>query len=136
MAEKIKVLVVEDSIVFRNLLVSYINRTGDMQVVAVANDPFEARDAIIEHNPDVMTLDVELPKMSGIEFLRKLMPQFPVRTIVISSLSNKVFDALQAGAVDFVAKPTNMNASAREEFLSVELPEKIRIAGKSRLKDR
>lgn len=136
MAEKIKVLVVEDSIVFRNLLVSYINRTGDMQVVAVANDPFEARDAIIEHNPDVMTLDVELPKMSGIEFLRKLMPQFPVRTIVISSLSNKVFDALQAGAVDFVAKPTNMKASAREEFLSVELPEKIRIAAKSRLKDR
>ena len=66
----IKVLVVEDSIVFRELLVQNLNKDPALQVVATARDPFEARDAILTHKPDVMTLDVELPRMSGIEFLR------------------------------------------------------------------
>ena len=78
--EKIKVLVVEDSLMFRSLLVKYINMDPDLSVVAVASDPFEARDAIIRYKPDVMTLDVELPKMDGIEFLRKLMPQYPMHS--------------------------------------------------------
>ena len=114
--EKIKVLVVEDSLMFRSLLVKYINMDPDLSVVAVASDPFEARDAIIRYKPDVMTLDVELPKMDGIEFLRKLMPQYPMHTIVISTLSNRVFDALNAGAVDFVAKPLTTNKEALDEF--------------------
>lgn len=126
--EKIKVLVVEDSLMFRSLLVKYINMVPDMQVVAVASDPFEARDAILKYNPDVMTLDIELPKMDGIEFLRKLMPQYPLRTIVISSLSKRVFDALHAGAVDFVAKPATTDKAALEDFVKNELPGKIKIA--------
>lgn len=69
----IKVLVVEDSIVFRELLVQNLNKDPAIQVVGTARDPFEARDAILSLKPDVMTLDVELPRMSGIEFLRKLI---------------------------------------------------------------
>lgn len=132
--DKIKVLVVEDSLVFRTLLVKYINQDPELQVVAVANDPFEARDAIIQYNPDVMTLDVELPRMNGIDFLRKLMPQYPVRSIVISTLSNRVFDALQAGAVDFVAKPAVTDRSQLDDFVRSELPGKIKIAARARLK--
>ena len=101
----IRVLVVEDSIVFRELLVQNLSKDPAIQIVGTARDPYEARDAIVRHKPDVMTLDVELPRMNGIEFLRKLMPQYPLPVVVISSLSDKVFDALNAGAVDFVAKP-------------------------------
>ena len=111
----IKVLTVEDSMVFRELLVQNLNKDPDIQVVATAKDPFEARDAILEYHPDVMTLDVELPRMNGIEFLKKLMPQYPLPVVVISSLSDKVFDALNAGAVDFVAKPS---VSRSEEHTS------------------
>lgn len=82
----IRVLVVEDSMFFRELLVRNLNRDSDIQVVATAKDPFEARDAILEYRPDVMTLDVELPRMNGIEFLKKLMPQFPLRVVVISEI--------------------------------------------------
>jgi len=131
---KIKVLVVEDSMVFRNLLVTYINQAEGMQVVATANDPYEARDAIIQYHPDVMTLDVELPRMDGIEFLRKLMPQYPQRTIMISSLSDRVFDALQVGALDFVAKPQATDRTMLYEFLKNDLPEKIRAASKAKLR--
>ncbi len=95
----IKVLVVEDSMVFRELLVQSLGKDPGIQVVGTAKDPFEARDAILEYKPDVMTLDVELPRMSGIEFLRKLIPQYPLPVVVISSLSDKVFDAMNAGAV-------------------------------------
>ena len=132
--EKIKVLVVEDSLMFRSLLVKYINMDPELTVVAVASDPFEARDAIIRYKPDVMTLDVELPKMDGIEFLRKLMPQYPMHTIVISTLSNRVFDALNAGAVDFVAKPLTTNKEALDEFVKRELPGKIKVAATAKIR--
>ena len=130
---RIRVLVVEDSMVYRQLLVDALNRNPDIEVVAVANDPFQARDAIIECKPDVMTLDVELPRMSGIEFLRKLMPQYPLATIVISALSDKVFDALSAGAVDFVEKPSVTDREQLNQFLNQELPAKIKTASMARL---
>ena len=126
--QPIKVLVVEDSMVFRELLVQNLNRDPAIQVVATARDPYEARDAIIAHKPDVMTLDVELPRMNGIEFLRKLMPQYPLPVVVISSLSDKVFDALNAGAVDFVAKPAVSSREQLEAFIQTELLVKIKIA--------
>lgn len=129
----IRVLVVEDSMVFRELLVQNLSRDPGIQVVATANDPFEARDMILAHKPDVMTLDIELPRMSGIEFLQKLMPQYPLRTVVISSLSDKVFDALNAGAVDFVAKPAVSNRVQLEEFIRNELLVKIKIAAAAKL---
>ncbi len=125
---QIRVLVVEDSLVFRELLVQHLNADPAITVVATARDPYEARDAIIEHRPDVMTLDVELPRMSGIEFLRKLMPQYPLPVVVISALSDKVFDALHAGAVDFVAKPAGAEREQLEAFVKKELPVKIKVA--------
>lgn len=133
---QIKVLVVEDSLVFRELLVQNLNADPGIEVVASAKDAFEARDAIMKYKPDVMTLDIELPKMSGIEFLRKLMPQYPLPVVMISSLSDKVFDALNAGAVDFVVKPTNANREQLEAFIKKELPVKIKIASIARVSKR
>ncbi len=130
---QIKVLVVEDSLVFRQLLVSALRSDPAIDVVATANDPYEARDMIIKYRPDVMTLDVELPKMNGIEFLRKLMPQYPIRCVVISSLSDKVFDALSAGAVDFVAKPSTTDKTMLDQFLHTELPVKIKVASTAQI---
>lgn len=133
---QIRVLVVEDSLVFRELLVKHLNADPAIDVVATAKDPFEARDAIVAHNPDVMTLDIELPRMSGIEFLKKLMPQYPLPVVMLSSLSDKVFDALNAGAVDFVAKPTGANAAQLESFVKNELLVKIKVASVARIGNR
>lgn len=126
-------MVVEDSIVFRELLVQNLSRDPAIQVVGTAKDPFEARDAIVAYKPDVMTLDVELPRMNGIEFLRKLMPQYPLPVVVISSLSDSVFDALNAGAVDFVAKPAVSSKAQLEEFVRNELLVKIKIASTAKI---
>ena len=131
--QRIRVLVVDDSIVFRELLVQNLSKDPTIQIVGTAKDPFEARDKILECKPDVMTLDIELPRMNGIEFLRKLMPQYPLRVVVISSLSDKVFDAMQAGAVDFVAKPSVSNRVQLEEFVKNELLVKIKIASAARI---
>ena len=129
----IRVLVVDDSIVFRERLVQNRSRDPAIQVVATAKDPFEARDAILAHKPDVMTLDVELPRMSGIEFLRKLMPQYPLPVVVISALSDKVFDAMNAGAVDFVAKPAVSSRTQLQDFIRNELLVKIKIASTAKI---
>ncbi len=129
----IKVLVVEDSILFRNLLVQSLNADPHIEVVAQAKDPYEARDAIIKYKPDVMTLDIELPRMSGLDFLKKLMPQYPMPVVMISSLSEKVFDALEAGAVDFVAKPRDMNREQLIQFMRTELTTKVKIASTAKL---
>lgn len=130
---KIKVLVVEDSLFFRELLVKNLKTDPAIEIVAAVSDPFAARDAIIEYGPDVMTLDIELPKMNGLEFLRKLMPQYPLPVVMISSLSDKVFDALEAGAVDFVAKPKLMDKQQLEYFIKTELTTKIKIASIARI---
>lgn len=129
----IKVLIVEDSIVFRELLVQTLGKDPAIRVVATAKDPFEARDLILQHHPDVMTLDVELPRMSGIDFLRKLIPQYPLPVVVISSLSDKVFDAMNAGAVDFVAKPSVSSRAQLEDFIRNELLVKIKIASTAQI---
>ncbi|MDE6663267.1 MAG: chemotaxis response regulator protein-glutamate methylesterase [Lachnospiraceae bacterium] len=131
--QPIKVLVVEDSIVFRELLVQNLSKDPAIKVVATARDPFEARDLILAHKPDVMTLDVELPRMNGIEFLRRLIPQYPLPVVVISSLSDKVFDALNAGAVDFVAKPAVSSRTQLEDFIKNELLVKIKIASTAKI---
>jgi len=130
---KIRVLVVEDSMFFRELLVKNLNTDPALEVVASARDPFEARDMIVKYKPDVMTLDIEMPKRNGIEFLKKLMPQYPMPVVMLSSLSDKVFDALNAGAVDFVAKPALTDKKKLEEFISKELPVKIKIASTAKI---
>lgn len=130
---KIKVLVVEDSTFFRGLLVKYLNNDPELEVVASAQDPFEARDMIVKYQPDVMTLDIEMPRMTGLEFLRKLMPQYPMPVVMISSLSDKVFEALNAGAVDFVAKPAMTDRKKLEELMLHELPKKIKVASTAKI---
>jgi len=125
---KIKVLVVDDSILFQRMLKDGLNKDPMIDVIAVASNPYEARDLIIQEKPDVMTLDLEMPKMGGLEFLRKLMPQMPIPTVVLTTLSDKVFDAINAGAVDFVAKPNGKTRDQVENFIRNELATKVKIA--------
>ncbi len=125
--KKVRVLVVDDSLFARTFIANEIAKDAAIEVVGTANDPYEARDKILELNPDVMTLDVEMPRMNGIDFLKKLMPQHPLPVLVVSSVNGIVFDALQAGAVDFVSKPADTNEASRATFIS-ELIVKIKIA--------
>ena len=125
---KIRVLVVDDSMMFRELMVRGINSDPALEVVAVATDPFEARDMILKYKPDVMTLDIEMPKMDGLEFTKRLMPQYPIPIVMVSALSDKVFDAMNAGAVDFISKPVNMTKDEILNYLQRELCTKIKIA--------
>ncbi len=129
----IRVLVVDDSLLFQKFLLEAINSDPNLEVVATAKDPFEARDAIIKYNPDVMTLDVEMPRMNGIEFLTQLLPQHKLPTIMVSSLNEVVFDALAVGAVDFVTKPTSLTAKVIDNFVKNELAAKIKIAATSKI---
>lgn len=124
---KIRVLVVDDSIVFREVLSRGISSDLNIEVVATANDPFDARDKIIQYRPDVMTCDVEMPKMNGIEFVRRLIPQYPLPIIMVSTVSGAVFDGMNAGAVDFVAKPDVQSVKGVENFIN-EMISKIKIA--------
>jgi len=128
----IKVLIVDDSILFREVLARAFSIDPAITVVATAADPFEARDKIIQYNPDVMTCDVEMPKMNGIEFIRRLLPQYVIPVIVVSSVSEAVFDAMSAGAVDFVTKPNMKSPHQLPDFIQ-ELIVKIKIASKSKV---
>lgn len=130
MIKKIKVLVLDDSLLFREVLARGISTDPSILVVAKAVDPFDARDKILEYQPDVITCDVEMPKMNGIEFIRRLLPQYPLPVIVVSSLSDAVFDAMSAGAVDFVAKP-NVQSPQNVELFIRELIAKIKVAAGS-----
>jgi two-component system chemotaxis response regulator CheB len=130
----IKVLIVDDSLLFREALARELRKDPYIVVVGTASDPFDARDKIIALKPDVMTLDVEMPKMNGIEFLRRLLPQYPLPVIVSSSLAAAVFDAIAAGAVDFVAKPSAgpgmMEAYAADMITKVKIAADVDVASK------
>ncbi|MDR2157504.1 MAG: chemotaxis response regulator protein-glutamate methylesterase [Clostridiales Family XIII bacterium] len=127
---RIKVLIVDDSLLFRELLQKGLRRFPDIEIIGTAADPFEAKDRIVALRPDVITLDVEMPRMDGIKFLRQLMPQLPLPVIVISSLRESVFEAMDAGALDFVPKPENADNTVA---FAGSLAEKIRAASKARL---
>ncbi len=129
---KIKVLIVDDSIVFREVLKRALNSDPGLEVVAEAVDPFDARDKILQYKPDVMTLDVQLPKMNGIEFLKQLLPQFPLPVVVISAVGDSVFMAMEVGAVDFIDKPVINNEKDIESFArNVQL--KVKIASMAKV---
>lgn len=130
--KKIKVLIVDDSLMFREVMAKNIALDSAIEVVGTAGDPYMARDKIIELQPDVMTLDVEMPKMNGIEFLKRLMPQYPIPVVVVSSTSSNVFDALSAGAIDFVTKSDISRRSGLNAFLN-ELIIKIKIASTAKV---
>ncbi|MDK2866693.1 MAG: two-component system, chemotaxis family, protein-glutamate methylesterase/glutaminase [Clostridiales bacterium] len=122
---KVRVLVVDDSMMFRETLKKMLNEDDGVDVVDTAVDAYDARDKLLKHEPDVMVLDVQMPRMDGIEFLKRLLPQYPIPVVVMSSLDNMVFDALRYGAVEFVNKPSS-NVSL--EDMVKELVIKIKIA--------
>ncbi|NBC49200.1 MAG: chemotaxis-specific protein-glutamate methyltransferase CheB [Gammaproteobacteria bacterium] len=132
---KIKVLCVDDSALIRDLLSEIIGSQPDMEVVAVASDPIIARDLIKRHNPDVLTLDVEMPRMDGLDFLERLMRLRPMPVLMVSSLtqagSEVTLRALELGALDFVAKPSIGIRRGMQEY-SEEIADKIRAAAQSR----
>jgi two-component system chemotaxis response regulator CheB len=127
----IKVLIIDDSVLMRTLLTEVINVAPDIEVVGAAPDPIAAREMIKALNPDVLTLDVEMPKMDGIEFLSRLMKLRPMPVIMISSMtargSEVTLQALELGAVDFVAKPQAENISQLQGY-GDEIRDKIRAA--------
>jgi two-component system chemotaxis response regulator CheB len=129
--QPIRVLVVDDSALVREVLTRGLAMDSGIEVVGAANDPYMARDKIVELHPDVLTLDVEMPRMDGVEFLRRLMPQYPLPVVMVSALTQKgkriTMEALEAGAVDFVAKPTTDIARGLTAML-LELRTKIKIA--------
>lgn len=129
---KIRVLVVDDSILFREVLARGISSDAYIEVIATANDPFDARDKILMYEPDVMTCDVEMPRMNGIEFIRRLLPQYPLPIIVVSTVSKAVFDAMNAGAVDFATKPDVSSVKSIENFIN-ELIVKIKVASTAKI---
>lgn len=135
MQKRIKVLIVDDSILFREVLLRGLSSDPLIEVVATAGDPFEARDQILKYEPDVVTCDVEMPKMNGLEFVQRLMPQYPLPIIVVSALSSAVFDAMNAGAIDFVGKP-NMSSKASVESFIYDLISKVKIAANAKIQGR
>ncbi len=128
---KIKVLVIDDSALVRDILTKGLSADPGLEVVGSAADVFIGRDLIIKLKPDVLTLDIEMPRMDGIEFLRRLMPQFPLPVVVVSSLTQRgkyiTMQALEAGAIDFVPKPASDVARGLNEMMT-ELRTKIKIA--------
>ncbi len=131
MSRAIRVLVVDDSALVRNILSQGLAMDPGIEVVGTAPDPYVARDKIVQLQPDVLTLDVEMPRMDGVAFLRKLMPQYPIPIVMVSSLTQRgkqiTMEALEAGAVDFVAKPTS-NVAAGLNAMLMELRSKVKIA--------
>lgn len=132
---KIKVLVVDDSALIRNLMSKIINSQQDMETIATAPDPFIARDQIKKFNPDVITLDIEMPKMDGIEFLEKIMRLRPTPVLMVSTLTERgtdvTFRALELGAVDFVTKPKLDISQGMIDYAN-EITDKIRAAHAAR----
>lgn len=136
---KTRVLIVDDSALVRQMLSEMINRDPQLEVVAVAQDPYVAREKIKQLNPDVLTLDVEMPRMDGITFLRNLMRLRPMPVVMVSTLTDKgadvTLEALELGAVDFVTKPKLDIASKLQDYAD-ELIEKIKIASRAKVRAR
>jgi len=123
MAKKIKVLIVDDSIFFRTTIKKGLSKTPDIEVIGEAFDPYEARDMILSSNPDVVTLDMQMPYMNGVEFLKILTPQWKVPVIAVSSHTQSTAEAIRAGASVFLQKPGSADELNR---FNVELVKHIR----------
>ncbi|CCQ12733.1 Chemotaxis response regulator protein-glutamate methylesterase CheB [Pseudoalteromonas luteoviolacea B = ATCC 29581] len=133
----IKVLIVDDSPLIRKLLTEILQEAVDISVVGTAEDPFDAREKIKQLNPDVLTLDIEMPKMNGISFLKNLMRLRPMPVVMISTLTQEgspaTLEALELGAVDFIAKPTVRVAEQLKAYQST-VHDKIRAAYRAKLR--
>ena len=133
--KQIRVLIVDDSAIVRKIFSQELSKYPDISVVGVAPDPYVARDKIVNLKPDVITLDIEMPRMDGLSFLRKLMKYYPIPAIIVSSLSpvnsEMAMEALDCGAVEVMAKP---GGSYGVGDMSVQLAEKIRAAANVRVR--
>lgn len=131
---KIKVLIVDDSAVIRSLLTEILSSDSEIEVVGTAGDPYKAREKIRRLEPDVITLDVEMPKMDGLSFLEKLMRLHPMPVVMISSMTQKGADialrAIELGAFDFIGKPRADIASAFMDYRD-EITAKVKAAAKA-----
>jgi two-component system chemotaxis response regulator CheB len=136
-SRKLKVLVIDDSALIRSVMNEIINREKDMECVGAAPDPLVAREMIKALNPDVLTLDVEMPKMDGLDFLERLMRLRPMPVLMVSTLTEQssdiTFRALELGAVDFVSKPKLDIARGMEE-VAIEITDKIRAVAQARVR--
>jgi two-component system chemotaxis response regulator CheB len=136
---KIKVLICDDSALIRSVMTEIVSTQPDMEVVGVAPDPLVARELIKQTNPDVLTLDVEMPKMDGLDFLEKLMRLRPMPVVMVSSLTERgseiTMRALELGAIDFVTKPKISIQSGMREYAEL-IADKIRAAARARIKPR
>ncbi len=134
MTKPIKVLVVDDSAIVRKIFTQELSKHPDIEVIGTAPDPYVARDKIVRLKPDVITLDIEMPRMDGLSFLRKLMKYHPVPTIIVSSLTPKnsemALEAMECGAVEVLAKPGGAYSVGD---MSVQLADKIRAAAHARV---
>lgn len=138
MVDKIKVLIVDDSALVRQVLTSIIQQSKNIDVVGSARDPIDAREKIKQLNPDVLTLDVEMPKMDGVTFLKNLMRLRPMPVVMISTLTDAgadvTLEALEVGAVDFISKPKIDVKDALEEYSELII-EKIEIAATAKVRE-
>lgn len=138
MSDKIKVLIVDDSALVRQVLTSILETSKNISVVGSARDPVDAREKIKELNPDVLTLDIEMPKMDGVTFLKNLMRLRPMPVVMISTLTEAgadiTLEALEVGAVDFIAKPKIDVQGALQEYTD-EIIEKVETAGKAKVRE-
>jgi two-component system chemotaxis response regulator CheB len=136
---RVRVVVVDDSLLIRQVLAKGLSEDPRIEVIGVAADPYEARDLVVQLSPDVLTLDIEMPKMDGLSFLRRLLDYKPMPVVMVSSLTRErapaTLEALDIGAVDIVAKPTN-NVGARLTDMMAELREKVVAASKANVRRR
>lgn len=137
MSGPVKVLIVDDSAVVRKVLTDGLKDKKDIIVVGTAPDPYVARDKIVKLEPDVITLDIEMPRMDGITFLKKLMRYYPIPVIIVSSLTEKggklALEAIRNGAVEVIAKPSGSYSIGD---MSTQIADKIRAASRVRVKKR
>ena len=131
----IRVLVVDDSTVFRRIFSKELDKHHDIEIVGTAPDPYVARDKIVRLDPDVITLDIEMPRMDGITFLGKLMKHYPIPVIIVSSLTRNggklALEAIEKGAVEVLAKPGEAYSVGD---LSEQFADKIRAANRVDMK--
>jgi len=134
---KIRVLIIDDSLLIRKVLTEILNSSSDIEVVGTAEDPLIAREMIKELNPDVLTLDIEMPRMDGITFLRNLMRLRPMPVVMISALTESnaevTLTALELGAVDFIAKPTMDVENALNDYAE-DIITKVKVASKANIR--
>ena len=134
---KIRALIIDDSLVIRNVLTEILNSSPIIEVVGTAEDPYVARELIKTLNPDVLTLDIEMPRMDGITFLRNLMRLRPMPVVMISALTESnaevTLTALSLGAVDFIAKPAGDTEEGMNEYAE-EIIAKVVMASKANFK--